>query len=109
MEESVLSKLPRHEPTLERQLYRALHELERRQAARRCPHACPGSAACGLGDARRDGALRFSFVSRFLFTRVSLECVECLSVLKNVLGIQFSEYKNTQTVVRGYAVRIRVA
>jgi hypothetical protein len=29
--------------------------------------------------------------------------------LKNVLGIQFSEYKNTQTVVRGYAVRIRVA
>ena len=28
-------------------------------------------------------------------------------MLKNVLGIQFSEYKNTQTVVRGYAIRIR--
>jgi len=34
VEESVLSKLSRHEPTLERQLYGALHELERRQAAR---------------------------------------------------------------------------
>ncbi len=29
MEESVLSKLSRHEPTLERQLYGALHDLER--------------------------------------------------------------------------------
>jgi hypothetical protein len=41
VEESVLSKLPRHEPTLERQLYRALHELEHRQAARRSAALTP--------------------------------------------------------------------
>jgi len=34
VEESVLFKLSSHEPTLERQFYGALHELERRQAAR---------------------------------------------------------------------------
>jgi hypothetical protein len=34
VEESVPSKLSRHEPTLERRLYGALHELECRQAAR---------------------------------------------------------------------------
>jgi hypothetical protein len=34
-EEGVPSKLSRYETTIEQQLYRALHELERRQAARR--------------------------------------------------------------------------
>jgi hypothetical protein len=41
VEESVLSKLSRHEPTLERQLSRTLHELERRQAARRSAALTP--------------------------------------------------------------------
>ena len=35
MEESTLSKLSRYETAIERQTYRALHQLERRQAARR--------------------------------------------------------------------------
>jgi hypothetical protein len=35
VEESILSKLSRYETAIERALYRALHELERRQAARR--------------------------------------------------------------------------
>ena len=35
MEESILSKLSKYETAIERQLYRALHQLERRQAARR--------------------------------------------------------------------------
>jgi hypothetical protein len=41
VEESVLSTLSRHEPTLERQLYGSLHELERRQAARRSATLTP--------------------------------------------------------------------
>ena len=35
MEESILSKLSKYESAIERQLYRALHELGHRQAARR--------------------------------------------------------------------------
>jgi len=34
VEDSVLSKLSRYETAIERTLYRALHELDRRQAAR---------------------------------------------------------------------------
>jgi hypothetical protein len=41
VEESVLFKLSSHEPTLERQLYGALHELECRQAARGGPALTP--------------------------------------------------------------------
>jgi hypothetical protein len=33
--ERILSKLSKYETAIERQLYRALHQLERRQAARR--------------------------------------------------------------------------
>ena len=35
MQDSVRSKLSRYETAIERQTYRALHQLERRQAARR--------------------------------------------------------------------------
>ena len=35
MEVSILSKLSKYETAIERQLYRTLHELGRRQAARR--------------------------------------------------------------------------
>ena len=35
MGESILSKLSKYETAIERQLYRALHQLGRRQAARR--------------------------------------------------------------------------
>ena len=35
MEESILSKLSKYETAIERQLYRVLHQLGRRQAARR--------------------------------------------------------------------------
>jgi hypothetical protein len=35
VEESILSKLSKYETAIERQLYRALHQLGRRQAARR--------------------------------------------------------------------------
>jgi hypothetical protein len=60
VEESILSKLSRYETAIERQLYRALHKLERRQAARRGAALTPPvSGRRGLlGDAPRDGALR---------------------------------------------------
>jgi hypothetical protein len=41
VEASVLSKLSGYETTIERQTYRAQHELERRQAARRADGNAP--------------------------------------------------------------------
>ena len=44
MEESVLSKFSRYETAITRQIYRALHKLGRRQAARRGAALTPPQA-----------------------------------------------------------------
>jgi hypothetical protein len=61
VEESILSKLSRYETAIERQLYRALHQLERRQSARRVtalPSRLPRFWTSRFGDAGRGEALR---------------------------------------------------
>jgi hypothetical protein len=45
VEKRLLSKLSRYDATIERQTYRAQHELERRQAARRADGNAPPPVA----------------------------------------------------------------
>ena len=62
---NAFSKLSRYETTIDRGLYKALHELERRQAARRGGER-PGAGGRGrrrLGDTRRGSLRVFGFVS----------------------------------------------
>jgi hypothetical protein len=57
--ESILSKLSRYETAIERVLYRALHQLEHRQAARRGAALTPPQVLdVEVRDAGRGEALR---------------------------------------------------
>jgi hypothetical protein len=53
--ERILSKLSKHETVIERQLYRALHQLESagKPPDAALPSRSPSSGSRGLGDARR--------------------------------------------------------